>query len=376
MPYLGTPCGWRSLSVGAIHALTYYAGITPVIFVSNKDADQARILFPEFEIVVLPGTQSMSLHNVSSWPRMISTWSRSKQGRFPKLDLVHSLEAYPTGLVGHWLATKLSVPHVVTLVGTYSIIWHTLKLDRYLYCNLLRRSSWLCPISQGTWNMVRRYFPDAISGVPAQVVLLGTDSHFKVPREVVLARPLPSIPTILSVGEVKKRKGYHVSLRAFAKVKSQLPSARYWIVGRISPGGYYRQLLEYIRDEDLMDVKFVGQVKEEELRHLYETASVFLLTPEQDSFNFEGFGLAFVEAGAYGLPVVATRTGGVSDAVIHGETGLLAESGEVNRVADMLISLLSDQEMNRRMGRANRKRAETLSWERYSSEQSNIYRRL
>lgn len=101
-----------------------------------------------------------------------------------------------------------------------------------------------------------------------------------------------------------------------------------------------------------------------------------LLTPQQDGLHSEGFGLVYLKAGAYGLPVVATRSGGVTDAVKDGETGLLADSGDVVSIADAVLRLLTEPELATRMGRANRLWAEKLTWERNASQQYKAYREV
>jgi glycosyltransferase involved in cell wall biosynthesis len=73
------------------------------------------------------------------------------------------------------------------------------------------------------------------------------------------------------------------------------------------------------------------------------------------------------------LPVVATRSGGVPDAVVDGETGLLCEEGDVDGIAAAILRLLGDEELARRMGLANRDWAETLTWERTIEEQLKLY---
>ena len=376
VPYLQTLSGWHSLSVGVIQSLQDYADVSPVALVSREDADQARTLLPDCDLVIIPRTQFMSLQNPRTWPAMVATYWKVKTCRFPQVDLVHSLEAYPSGLVGHWLAEKLHVPHVITAAGTYSIIWHESRLDRRVYRTVLRRATAICPISHGTASMMRRYFGDTVSEPGLQVVLIGTDYHRQVPRGVALQHSGSIIPTVLSVGAVKPRKGYHVSLAAFAKVKSQLPTARYWIVGHPSNSTYCEQLQQYIADHQLQDVEFLGAVSHEKLQECYQQASVFLLAPQQQGLNFEGFGLVYLEAGAYGLPVVGTRTGGVPDAVRDGETGFLAEPDDVDGLTRALLCLLTDAELARQMGRANREWAETLTWERYAREQAAIYQKV
>jgi glycosyltransferase involved in cell wall biosynthesis len=204
----------------------------------------------------------------------------------------------------------------------------------------------------------------------------GSDRHLAVPRAEALARAPAAPPTLLSVGAVKRRKGYDLALRAFRLVQERHPAARYWIVGALEQPAHHRSLLDLAAAEGLRNVEFLGQVSDERLDRCYREASVFLLAPRAVGLHFEGFGLVFLEAGAHGLPVAATRTGGVPDAVRHGETGLLAEPEDVAGLADAVLRLLDDPALAARLGRAGRDRAETLTWERYAAEQRAVYDRI
>jgi phosphatidylinositol alpha-1,6-mannosyltransferase len=373
VPSIRKASGWRSLSIGAIRSLRETANITPLVVVSCADAAEARSLFPDCELLVVPSTQSMSFQYPSSWLRFIKTYRAVKTSNLPSVDLVHSLEAYPTGLVGHWLATRLGVPHVLTAAGTYAVVWSESSLDRGFYSEVLARAGAICPISNGTGMLMQRHFADVMVNTSMRVVLLGTDYHRQVSRQIVAQRPASIVPTVLSVGAVKPRKGYHISLAAFAKVKKRLSSARYWIVGKPESSGYMARLRRFVVEHGINDVGFFGVVSDEKLRELYQQASVFLLTPQKEGLHFEGFGLVYLEAGAYGLSVVGTRTGGVPEAVRDGETGFLAEPEDVDGIADAVLRLLTDADLARRMGRANRDWSETLTWERYAREQCSIY---
>jgi glycosyltransferase involved in cell wall biosynthesis len=85
----------------------------------------------------------------------------------------------------------------------------------------------------------------------------------------------------------------------------------------------------------------------------YDAADVFVLASIE-----EGFGLVFIEAAARRLPVVATRTGGISDIVVNGETGFLVPVGDTAAIANMLIPLLENAELRNQQGLAARKRVE------------------
>jgi glycosyltransferase involved in cell wall biosynthesis len=162
-------------------------------------------------------------------------------------------------------------------------------------------------------------------------------------------------------------------LAAFAQVKRRFPECRYWIVGNTENKTYYAQLQQIIAKNRLTDVEFLGNVSKEDLQRYYQRATLFLLTPQMEGLYFEGFGLVYLEAGAYGLPVVGTNVGGVSDAVQTGITGMLSPMDDVDKIAAAIVELLADQNKAFEMGRANRDWAEKLSWKRYAQEQCSTY---
>ncbi len=373
VPSLRPSSGWRAMAVGAVGSLQRHVGVKPLLVVSSEDARAAKELLPDCQRLVVPQTQFLALGSARGWPGVLATWLTARHVPTHPV-LVHSLEAYPTGLVGHWLAARLGCPHVLTAVGTYAVHWAQAGLDQRVYKRVLRHAGAICPISRGTADLMRRHF--VLDESRLRVILLGTDHHRKVPRSVAIGRARVDPPVILSVGAIKPRKGYEVSLRAFARVKRRIPGARYQIVGRVDQPAYFDKLRQVIADADIRDVEFLTDTSDAELDRHYRNASVFLLTPEQHGLAFEGFGLVYLEAGAYGLPVVATASGGVTDAVRHQHTGLLAPPGNVEEVARHMLVLLQEPELATRLGRANRQWAERLTWERFAEEQYHVYDRL
>jgi glycosyltransferase involved in cell wall biosynthesis len=207
-------------------------------------------------------------------------------------------------------------------------------------------------------------------------ILNGNDYYQRIPREEALCRQPANIPTILSVGAVKPRKGYHVSLDAFARLKQTLPSAQYKIVGACDDRKYTEKLKASITAQNLEGVHWLGKAPDNQLYACYREASLFLLAPQEVDQHFEGFGLVYLEAGAFGLPVVGVRSGGVPSAIRHGETGLVVEPDDIQGLADALHLLLTDPDMARRMGSANRLWAETLTWEKNASEHFGLYQEI
>lgn len=377
VPPLSQPGGWRSYAIGFLNAVSRH--VTPILFVAREDEAAAEQLFPRFRRISLPAVQySFQNRSRRELTRMAASLGAIlTHNSSAAVDLVHSLEAYPAGLFGDWLARKWGRPHVVTAHGTYGVLAVKSRLHRAFYRGVLRRAAALCPVSPFTGEIIRAHFPQAVEHTLIRPILNGNHYYQRIARETALCRQPAATPTILSVGAVKPRKGYHVSLAAFAHLKRTLPEARYWIVGALDRRRYVDELKADLAEQGIADgVYWFGKASDEQLHTRYRAASVFLLAPQQVGLHFEGFGLVYLEAGAYGLPVVGTRSGGVPSAICDGETGLVVDPEDAEGLAAALQRLLTDDELNRRMGLANRRWAETLTWEKNAGEHAQLYREI
>lgn len=151
-------------------------------------------------------------------------------------------------------------------------------------------------------------------------------------------------PLILSVGLQHPRKGHDVLLKALAEVRD-LPW-RAAIVGSVHDAAYGALLTQMIEELELSDrVALMGRVCQDELDGLYATASVFALAT-----RYEGYGMVFDEALAWGLPIVSCATGAVPDTVPMG-AGLLAAPDNAGEFAGALGRILTDTNLRGRMAR-------------------------
>jgi phosphatidylinositol alpha-1,6-mannosyltransferase len=114
-------------------------------------------------------------------------------------------------------------------------------------------------------------------------------------------------------------------------------------------------------------VRFIGSVSGEDLEALYAACDIFVMPSRAlaQRDGVEGFGIVFLEAGACAKPVVGGRSGGISDAVLDGVTGLLVDPTDAAELEAVLIRLLDDPVEARRLGAQGRQRVEALarSWQ-------------
>ena len=151
-------------------------------------------------------------------------------------------------------------------------------------------------------------------------------------------------PTVVTLGEIKARKGTLQLVEAMAAVREQLPAAQCLIMGNPQAGSAYTERVrESIARLGLDDcVRIMGFVEAERLRAWLAAADVFALPALNDGWFFEGFGLAVLEASAAGTAVIGTDNCGVADAIDHGVTGLVIPQAQVaEALPRALLELLS-----------------------------------
>ncbi len=170
-------------------------------------------------------------------------------------------------------------------------------------------------------------------------------------------------PIILSVGRLVRRKGFDTVMRVFARVRTEFPEVQLVIIG---DGPERGRLEELARDFGIApSVTFLGNVSDAERTVQYQAASVFLLLPrDEGNGDVEGFGMVFLEANAFGVPVIAGRSGGVSEAIADGVTGYLVDPLDVESAAARVRSLLEDSSLRQRLGQQSRVRVrEHFQWQ-------------
>ncbi len=163
-------------------------------------------------------------------------------------------------------------------------------------------------------------------------------------------------PVVLTVARLVLSKGIQRVIRSMPRIVSAAPGTQCVIVG---DGEDRERLARLAAASPVADsITFLGALTDDEKFDCYSRCDVFALPSER-----EGFGIVFLEANAFGKPVIGARIGGVPDAVVHAETGLLVEPRSDSEVAEAIIRLLNDPDEARRLGENGRRRVETeLTW--------------
>ncbi|MNP16039.1 Spore coat protein SA [compost metagenome] len=176
--------------------------------------------------------------------------------------------------------------------------------------------------------------------------------------------------TILFVGRVIPRKGVPILIQAAHLVHKHTP-VHLVIVGKGKP--FYMSRLKLQARNLGVPITFVGKKSHKEIHTVYRLADVFVC-PSQ---KHEAFGLVNVEAMASGVPVVASRNGGIQEIVSHGHNGYLVDQyRKPQNFADYLLRLAKDDQLRARLGANGRRDVlHQFTWSRTAAKLASLYSR-
>ncbi|MDP3727715.1 MAG: glycosyltransferase family 4 protein [bacterium] len=341
-------------------------GLNLVLYLQRAD--------PAFNAVVLT---TVSFGHPLERPLLPANWIRllialpEIRREFRRADIIHALDGYPYGIIAAFALIGIRRPLVITAIGTGAVQplyrWYGGALA-WAY----RRAARVVAIS----NYTRREILARVPDVAVEVVNHAVDAaEFEgdlmgVLSEVEKSEIEKLRPYILSVGGWKRRKGFQYSFTAFAEVKKRFPGMHYAVCG-IGPKP---QLEKPFGLEG--SVSYFKGIRWPFLKALYASAECFLLLPVDDAKDIEGFGFAFLEAAAAGLPVIGTRQSGAEDALLDGKNGFLVPQRDAGAAAEAAIRILSDAGLRGRFSAASRSFAGRMTWERVITSYLEIYREL
>ena len=296
---------------------------------------------------------------------------------FKECDIIHALDGFPYGAIAAILSVGLGKPLIITGAGTGAVLALYKRIPGMLLRWSYRRADRVTAISNFTKQEMTRFVPDISvkvvnHGVDVELFQRADGSHVDIKRFQ---------PYILSVGTLRWRKGYDISIRAFAQAQKKISSLHYVIVGKKYKNDYYRQLQTLIDELHLKDkIHILERIDiKEELADIYKGAELFCLFSQNHGHDIEGFGLVFLEAAAAGIPVVGIKNCGVEDAVLDGENGYLVEPrryDDPNAFTSAIIKILEDEDLKKRMAASSLAFAKRSTWDERIGEYVRIYKKL
>lgn len=168
----------------------------------------------------------------------------------------------------------------------------------------------------------------------------------------------PKSNVILCVGAIAPRKGHIYTVEMFERLRAKGIDAKLRIIGSLADKAYYELLQQKIAASPYAsDISLDANLPREDLLKAYADAKLFVLHSREESQ-----GIVFAEAMATGLPVVATKIGGIPYVVADGKSGLLCPYADVDTMTDIVAKLLSDESLWQCYSDAAKEIAKNYSW--------------
>ncbi|MGZ8519749.1 MAG: glycosyltransferase family 4 protein [Candidatus Binatia bacterium] len=222
-----------------------------------------------------------------------------------------------------------------------------------------------------------------------EIIHPGVDwQRFQVAEDAVALKQtwgLAHRKVILFVGRLARRKGVTEFIEhSLADIVTQVPEVCFVIAGANAAESLTQhedvagEIRRAIERHDLSEqLRWLGAVSDAELAQIYALCDVLVLPVLDLDSDVEGFGMVALEAAAAGKPVIATRCGGIPDAVKHGASGILVEPGDYQRLSESIVSLLRDPQIGAAMGQSGRQRTEKeFTWGSVVSRYEATFRGL
>ncbi len=303
--------------------------------------------------VLLPGVLSRADSSLLNPKSLVRNWFQIN--RYAKnYDLIHFLgeEPYPASMI-----FKAMKPFIMTVYGTYAVsALNRTFLERFIYQTIYKKAKKIITISKFTKEkLAEKNISENVDLIYPGVNLDDFKKSHKNDRKF----------RIISVGGLTPRKGYEISLAAVSSFyKDVSKDIEYVIVAgnRNSEKNikYFNSLISKYGLSKIVKLKL--NLSTSELVNEYNQADIFLLTPIHIGPAFEGFGLVYLEAAACGLPCIGSNSGGASEAIRNGVSGITVEEGNVNETLSALKKLFESPQTRIQMSKNSKTWAKKFSW--------------
>ncbi|GMK37703.1 hypothetical protein PCCS19_07570 [Paenibacillus sp. CCS19] len=294
--------------------------------------------------------------DVTSWGRLLRYVQRMHRNEDPDITVYGYILI---GFIGLLLRVFSGRRYVISTHGMDMLMFRKYFGLNQIIKLILRRADGVLTNSEYTKRLVEQYGVD-----PSRIGLVNPGVEAIFNREVKNAEllrqhGLEGKYVLLTVGRLVTRKGHDRVIESMPAIMQRIPNAVYVIVGDGPERGRLEQLAKKIGVSEA--VRFVGSVDgSERLNDYYNLADQFIMVcRELEEGDVEGFGIVYLEAASVGVPVIGGKSGGASEAVLDGETGLLVAPESHAEITAAIVRLAGDTVLRDRLVQEGYTRAKT-----------------
>ncbi|MFX1274375.1 MAG: glycosyltransferase family 4 protein [Promethearchaeota archaeon] len=179
---------------------------------------------------------------------------------------------------------------------------------------------------------------------------------------------------LLSVGRHVERKNFNLVILALKAIKEKIPdiNIKYYLIGDGPDTNKLKNLAERLNLND--NITFLGRVDIKTRNEFYKLSDLFVMPSLSQKNSIEGFGIVFIEANFYKVPVIGTRSGGIKEAIVDGKTGFLINPNDLNQLIERILYLYKNPEECINLGLNGYNRViKEYNWDTIINDYINIF---
>jgi len=316
------------------------------------------------------------------YPRLLDVYSSNfaidlfRKPLLNDVQIIHvSFDIPPSPLAGYRFAKKKKVPFILTYHGDWDASFGSLPrkiavsaINHFLVDRILSLADIIISPSEyfsGNSPFLQKY-RDKTRIIPNGLAIEAETSRVSKDQ----ARDQLGIyhkNVLLFVGSINSLKRPDILIRALSKVIETNPDILCYFLGN----GDISKYRDYAAKLGVRDhVKFTGYIKERKSLYFY-ASDIFILPSDRECFP-----LVILEAMSFGIPVIATRVGGIPDLVSEGKNGLLFNPGDWKKLAGYINELLSDEAYSQKLGQGGKESVTEYQWSCIADKTERLYREL
>lgn len=268
-----------------------------------------------------------------------------------KIELLQIGQVLPLGTLAMVCQSSKKIPYIFYAHGLDITLPQTFKRKKILLKKIIKHAKAIVANSHWTKDELTNLGadPSKVTVVyPGPNLSAEQSSEWEI-EEIKKEHDLKDKKVLLTVGRLVERKGHDMVIKALPKIIQAIPNVIYLIVGN---GPRKAHLEKLVNQNSLRDyVEFISNVDQNSLAALYQICDVFIMPSRQlANGDVEGFGIVYLEANMFGKPVIAGQSGGVPEAVVHGQTGILVNPTDIEQITQAAVKLLNNQAYAAKLG--------------------------
>jgi phosphatidylinositol alpha-1,6-mannosyltransferase len=265
------------------------------------------------------------------------------------------------------MAESMQKPYIITCHGS-EIMRPRIKSYQFkLFLKTLQGATAITAASNFTKDYLINHYD--LNKEDISVICPGIDLSLFKDRNKKTSTHTPVIGTLSRIGG---RKNIKAIIDALELLYSRNVEFKFLLAG-VGPVAELNLVLNKLKLSHF-PWEYLGKISDQQKVHdFYPSLNVFVLAPVKTDNDVEGFGIVFLEANASGVPVVASRTGGIIDAVMENSSGLFANPLDSSDIADKLTAVLKS---NKDWRKSSRQWAEKFSQKQSAAQFSRTYTRV